>query len=90
MAASVGLVQLVRQLGVAMRLRALRGHLQVADDAGQDVVEVVGDAAGQLADRLHLLRLPQLGLELGMLGFGASARTDVARRPKAHAARPDG
>ncbi len=28
-------------------------------DDGEEVVEVVGDAAGQLADGLHLLRLPQ-------------------------------
>ncbi len=30
-------------------------------DHGQDVVEVVRDAAGELADGLHLLRLPDLG-----------------------------
>src|SRR5205085_9982211 len=35
-----------------------------ADD-GEEVVEIVGDAAGQLPDRLHLLRLPErlLGAE---------------------------
>ena len=35
-------------------------RLEVADDDGQQVVEVVRDAAGQLADRLHLLRLGEL------------------------------
>ena len=37
-----------------------------AGDDGQDVVEVVGDAAGELADRLHLFRLtdPLLGGDL--------------------------
>ena len=34
-------------------------QLEIGDDRGQDVVEVVRDAAGQLADRLHLLRLAQ-------------------------------
>ena len=39
-----------------------------AGDDGQDVVEVVGDAAGQLADRVHLLRLAELGLGGLLLG----------------------
>ena len=30
-------------------------------DHGENVVEVVGDAAGELTDRFHLLRLPDLG-----------------------------
>ncbi len=34
-------------------------QIERADDAGQQIVEVVRDAAGQLPDRLHLLRLPQ-------------------------------
>ena len=37
------------------------------------------DAAGQLADRLHLLRLAQLALELAALAFGLAARGDVAQ-----------
>ena len=39
-----------------------------ADDRGQHVVEVVGDAAGELADRLHLLALRELLLERALLG----------------------
>ena len=35
-------------------------HLQAAADRRQQVVEVVGQAAGELADRFHLLRLAQL------------------------------
>ena len=35
-----------------------------ADHRGQQVVEVVRDAAGQLADRLHLLRLGELELQV--------------------------
>ena len=34
-----------------------------ADNRREDVVEVVRDPAGQLADRLHLLRLVELALE---------------------------
>ncbi len=33
--------------------------LEAADHRRQQIVEIVGDAAGQLADRLHLLRLAQ-------------------------------
>ena len=46
-------------------------EVAVAVDRGQEVVEVVGDAAGELADRLHLLALDELrleGLELGGVG----------------------
>ena len=38
-----------------------------ADD-GQEIVEIVRHAAGQLADRFHLLRLPQRFLALAALG----------------------
>ena len=34
--------------------------LRVTADDHQQIVEVVGDAAGQLAERLHLLRLGEL------------------------------
>ena len=37
-----------------------------ADDRLQHVVEVVRDAAGELADRLHLLGLRELRLELAL------------------------
>src|SRR3712207_7344320 len=41
-------------------LRDPRLHeVERTDDAGEQVVEVVRDAAGELADRLHLLRLAQ-------------------------------
>ena len=35
----------------------LERELAVAEDDGEQVVEIVGDAAGELADRLHFLRL---------------------------------
>ena len=40
----------------------------VAEDGGQQVVEVVRDATGKVANRFHLLRLPQLLLEAMALG----------------------
>ena len=40
-----------------------RDEREVAANRGQQVVEVVGDAAGERAHRLHLLRLPQLRFE---------------------------
>src|SRR5580700_10057779 len=46
-------------------------ELAVADDGTQDVVEVMRDATGQRADRLHLLRLPQLRLETLVVRLGA-------------------
>ena len=49
-------------------------HIEGADDAGEQVVEVVGDAAGELAHRLHLLRLAQLLLgALALLHLGVQA-----------------
>src|SRR5262249_44849686 len=53
-------------------------QLEIATDHGQQIVEVVGDAAGQLADRLHLLRLAEMLLGGGELRLGAPARGDVA------------
>ena len=49
---------------------AVVGEQQVgiADDRGQDVVEVVGDAAGELADRLHLLALDEALLQRALFG----------------------
>ena len=42
-----------------LRLELPAEEVEPADDQGQQVVEVVRDAAGQLAHRLHLLRLPE-------------------------------
>ena len=52
---------LLRQLAAAKEIG--RGT-----DDGQEIVEVVRDAAGELADGLHLLRLPQRFLALAALG----------------------
>src|ERR1041384_6715549 len=52
-------------------LRLQKRELGVSQRAGQDVVEVMGNAARKLPQRLQLLRLAQLDLEqaLGMLGL---------------------
>ena len=54
-------------------------HVGVALDHHEDVVEVVGHAAGQVADGFELLGLPQLGLQPpAVLGFGLERQ--VGRR----------
>ena len=53
--------------GPALRHAHLH-HLQAAADAGQQIVEVVREAAGQLADGFHLLRLAKLLLDRALLG----------------------
>ena len=45
-------------------------QLRVADDGRERVVEVVRDAAGKLADQLHLLVLQELLLKVSLLLFG--------------------
>src|SRR3546814_1398096 len=52
----------------AARPVAQQQQVGKADHRRQQVVEVVGDAAGELADRLHLLRLDELALEVLLLG----------------------
>jgi hypothetical protein len=63
---------------LACELRAQQ--LRVSEDRGQDVVEVVRNAARQRADRLHLLRLPQLLLQPFSMRFGALPSGNVANR----------
>src|SRR5262249_8079162 len=45
-------------------VRIVADEIEIADDDRQQVVEVVGDAAGHLADRLELLDLAKLLLQL--------------------------
>ena len=52
-----------------------RHQFRETDDGGKDVVEVVGDAAAQRAEGLHLLRLAELGLcSLDLLDIGTCAK----------------
>ncbi len=56
----------------------LARQFHVADDRRHDVVEVVRDAAGERAQRLHLLRFAQLAFDLGPRRLGPPAFGDVA------------
>ena len=52
---------------LGLRLASTPGVPRTEDDR-QQVVEVVGDAPGELPDRFHLLRLPELLLQQPLLG----------------------
>ncbi len=43
-------------------------QVRIADDRGQHIVEIMRDAAGELADRLHFLRLREILLQRALLG----------------------
>ena len=49
-------------------------QFRVADDGGEEVVEIVRDAAGEPPDGFHLLRMAQLLLALVQRFLGAGAR----------------
>jgi hypothetical protein len=53
------------------------GHVRIADDRPEDVVEVMSDAAGQGADGLQFLGLKELGLEVFIFRFGLLTLSDV-------------
>ena len=57
--------------------------LKIADDDHQEIVEVVGDASGELADGFHLLRLPRAlvgGAPLGEVARNLG-KSDMRCRP---------
>ena len=56
-------------------------QLGAAQDGREQVVEIVRDAAGELADRLHLLRLPELVLEALPVGDVPEVRQQRDRTP---------
>jgi hypothetical protein len=58
--------------------QVLQQHVGVAVDDGEQVIEVVGDAAGEPAQALHLLRLADLLAKLLFVAFGDLASGDVA------------
>ncbi|MNJ37041.1 hypothetical protein D3C77_318460 [compost metagenome] len=65
-----GLLAQIKQLGqrlVAALLDAFADQFEAPADARQQVIEVVGDAAGQLADGFHLLGLAQVVLVFAQL-----------------------
>src|SRR5689334_15531758 len=49
-------------------MQRARQQLHVADDDGEQIVEVMRDAAGKSSHRFHLLTLPQLSFEQPFLG----------------------
>src|SRR5437660_12854002 len=83
----------------SVRRRALLRKLPVPHDRSEDIVEVMGDAAGQRPHRLHLLRLPQLRLQAFLVEFrpflrayvdcGADEPIRLARRAAQTAATPE-
>ena len=70
------IVRAAPHLGVGARQLPLQAF-EIADDDGQQIVEVVRDAAGELADRFQLLRLAQgafggrTAVDLGIKRLGA-------------------
>ena len=61
---------------MAVARRILTRQFGIAQNGGHDVVEVMGNATGQGADGLHLLRFTQLAFQrqLHRLGVGALQR----------------
>jgi len=56
-------------------LEAFGGEFGVADDRGEDVVEIVGDAAGESAEGFHFVHLSELLLHALLFvvgGFGGN------------------
>ncbi len=67
---AVGVLLDVHDVGEGRVRRPVAGQQEVRrhDDGGEHVVEIMRDAAGELADRLHLLPLRHLRLERLLLG----------------------
>src|SRR6266481_7152222 len=61
-----------------IRRKILDEESRISQDRGENIVEVVGDAAGQPAHRLHLLRAVQLVLQVAAFLFAALQRRDIA------------
>ncbi len=73
-----GLADLIEITGeVGIRRTDVDRHLRIADDRAEDIIEIMGDSAGQGADRLHLLGMDQLGLEPALLILGQPLSGDV-------------
>ena len=64
----------------ARAVEAAERKVDTADDHGQHVVEIVRDAASELADRLHLLDLTKLGF--GGLALGRFLLQGLVGVPK--------
>ena len=62
---------------VAVSRQILEQKCGVAEDRGEQIVKVVRDTAGELPDRLHSLRLPQLFFKLMLVGDVAEHNDSV-------------
>ena len=68
---------------LALHLEFVEEQIAVAEDRGEKIIEIVGDAAGQLTKRLHLLRAHELVLQLfarGHIHEGADETNGRASR----------
>ena len=70
----------VRAAGGVILGDRIGGELVVADDTGEEIVEIVRDAAGERAQGVHLLRLEELALEFAAGAFALMAGGDVLQR----------
>ena len=67
----------------------MRVKADIAEDAGQQIVEIVGDASGKHAQALELLRVSQLAIHLlPHLLFALRDRHVAAHRHEAGRPRP--
>jgi hypothetical protein len=74
--------------GLRMRGHAAREQVEVADDDGEEIVEVVRDPAGEMPDRLVLLRLAKRGLGALAIGDVRQAAQHARDRARAVALHP--
>ncbi len=82
-AARGGLVDHPRDGGeLRLLLDGVRQNLDRAGNHRQDIVEVVGDATGELADRLHLLGLPDALLSGDFVGQIAEESVEHEAAPR--------
>ena len=70
--------------GRVARPEAQQQKIAKADHRGEQIVEIMRHAAGELADRLHLLRLGELRLDLLLLGGVDEMQDEAALAVAAH------
>src|ERR1017187_5073664 len=75
------------------RIRGVDFLLQnfaIAEDHREDIVEIMSDASGKLADRLHFLRLTKLPFQFSLLGHVLLNSDEVGDDSKVIQYRSDG
>jgi hypothetical protein len=65
---ALGRVSGIRQINALGWGQAVSYHIEIAEDDLEHIVEVMGDAGGELSHGLHLLRLAQLVLSTSYSG----------------------